>query len=111
MGSSSQSRAAAGFWVFRRPELCALQVVASSSQLKVPLRFAWDGIRYLPCDFKMDRDIEVIRSLADLERINDKPIGELWKTVADPFGRKNLERGEVRAQDAEAARRFARGQD
>jgi hypothetical protein len=36
-------------------------------------------LKHLYCDFKPERDTEVLRSIKNLERINDKPAAEFWK--------------------------------
>jgi Leucine-rich repeat (LRR) protein len=37
----------------------------------------------LHCDFKAERDQEVLRSIKSLETINDKPAAEFWKEVEE----------------------------
>jgi hypothetical protein len=39
-----------------------------------PLKALW-------CDFKPERDAEILRSLKTLEKINYKPAAEFWKDV------------------------------
>jgi hypothetical protein len=31
------------------------------------------------CDFKPERDADILRSIKTLEKINDKPAAEFWK--------------------------------
>jgi len=38
-------------------------------------------VKELWCDFKAERDTEILRSLKTLEKINDKPAQEFWKEV------------------------------
>ena len=38
-------------------------------------------LKELTCDFKPERDAELLRSLKTLEKINDKPVQEFWKEV------------------------------
>jgi hypothetical protein len=38
-------------------------------------------LKELFCDFKPERDTEVLRSIKTLETINGKPAGEFWKEV------------------------------
>jgi hypothetical protein len=38
-------------------------------------------VKVLGCDFKPDRDTEVLRSIKTLEFINGKPAAEFWKGV------------------------------
>ena len=33
------------------------------------------------CDFKPERDAEILRSIKTLEKINNKPAAEFWKEV------------------------------
>jgi hypothetical protein len=40
-------------------------------------------LKNLSCDFKAERDTEILRSIRTLEKINDKPAAEFWKDVAD----------------------------
>lgn len=35
-------------------------------------------LKHLWCDYQPERDVEVIRSLKDLEKINNKPVAEFW---------------------------------
>jgi hypothetical protein len=42
----------------------------------VPLREVW-------CDFKPERDAEVLHSFTTLETINNKPARDFWKEVGD----------------------------
>jgi hypothetical protein len=44
-----------------------------------PLKGMW--LKELFCDFQRERDAEVLRSLTNLERINDKPAADFWKEV------------------------------
>jgi hypothetical protein len=38
-------------------------------------------LKELSCDFKPERDTEILRSLKSLQRINGKPAAEFWKEV------------------------------
>jgi len=38
-------------------------------------------LKELGCDFKAERDVEILRSIKTLEKINDKPAKEFWKEV------------------------------
>ena len=38
-------------------------------------------VKYLNCDFKPERDTELLRSIKTLETINNKPVAEFWKEV------------------------------
>ena len=38
-------------------------------------------LKNLSCDFKPERDTELLRSIKTLETINDKPAAEFWKEV------------------------------
>ena len=38
-------------------------------------------LKELSCDFRRERDAEVLRSLTTLERTNDKPATDFWKEV------------------------------
>ena len=38
-------------------------------------------LKDLRCDFKPERDAEILRSIKTLETINDKPAEEFWKEV------------------------------
>jgi hypothetical protein len=38
-------------------------------------------LRALTCDFKMDRDAAILRSVKTLETINRIPVKEFWKRV------------------------------
>ena len=38
-------------------------------------------LKELRCDFKPERDAEILRSLKTLETINDKPAKEFWQEV------------------------------
>jgi hypothetical protein len=38
-------------------------------------------LKELHCDFKPERDAEILRSITTLERINDKPAREFWAEV------------------------------
>ena len=56
---------------------CAGTKVSDLSPLKgMPLK-------QLSCDFKPERDAEILRSIKTLETINDKPAAEFWKAVGD----------------------------
>jgi hypothetical protein len=54
---------------------CNMTLVSDLSPLKgMPLV----SIR---CDFKPERDAEILRSISTLELINDKPAKEFWKEI------------------------------
>ncbi len=38
-------------------------------------------LKELGCDFKPERDTEILRSIKTLETINGKPAAEFWKEV------------------------------
>jgi hypothetical protein len=38
-------------------------------------------LQELQCDFKPERDTEILRSIKTLEKINDKPVKQFWKEV------------------------------
>jgi hypothetical protein len=38
-------------------------------------------LKELRCDFKPERDADILRSIKTLEKINDKPAAEFWKAV------------------------------
>jgi hypothetical protein len=38
-------------------------------------------LQSLGCDFKPERDAEILRSIKTLEAINGKPAAEFWKDV------------------------------
>jgi len=40
-------------------------------------------LTHLGCDFKPDRDTEILRSIKSLEVINGKPAAEFWKEVEE----------------------------
>ena len=40
-------------------------------------------LKDLDCDFKPERDTELLRSIKTLETINGKPAAEFWKEVED----------------------------
>jgi hypothetical protein len=40
-------------------------------------------LKILGCDFKPERDAELLRSIKTLERINNKPAAEFWKQFPD----------------------------
>ena len=40
-------------------------------------------LKDLRCDFKPERDTEILRSIKTLETINDKPVAEFWKEVEE----------------------------
>src|SRR5206468_29121 len=47
-------------------------------------------LKTLRCDFKPERDTEIIRSIKTLETINDKPVAEFWREVGEKQKRKSL---------------------
>jgi hypothetical protein len=56
---------------------CRYTKVSDLSPLQgMPLKALW-------CDFKPERDSEVVRSIKTLEKINDKPPNQLWKEVEE----------------------------
>ena len=38
-------------------------------------------LKSLSCDFKPERDAEILRSVKSLESINGKPAADFWKAV------------------------------
>ena len=46
-----------------------------------PVAAARDAAQDLRCDFKPERDAEILRSIKTLETINGKPAAEFWKEV------------------------------
>jgi hypothetical protein len=38
-------------------------------------------LKVLRCDFRPERDAEIVRSLTTLQLINDKPAADFWKEV------------------------------
>jgi hypothetical protein len=38
-------------------------------------------LREIRCDFKFERDAEILRSIKTLETINQKPAAQFWKEV------------------------------
>jgi len=38
-------------------------------------------LKVLGCDFKAERDADILRSIKTLETINEKPAAEFWKDV------------------------------
>ena len=38
-------------------------------------------LKEIGCDFKPERDAELLRSLKTLETINGKPVAQFWKEV------------------------------
>jgi len=38
-------------------------------------------LKQLDCDFKLERDAKILRSIITLETINGKPAAEFWKDV------------------------------
>jgi hypothetical protein len=38
-------------------------------------------LKELQCDFKVERDTEILRSINTLEKINGKPAQDFWKEV------------------------------
>jgi hypothetical protein len=38
-------------------------------------------LRVITCDFKVERDTEILRPLPNLEKINGKDVKEFWKEV------------------------------
>src|SRR5260370_4345373 len=62
--------------------VCAGTKVADLSPLKgMPLK-------EVNCDFRPERDAEILRSIKTLEKINDKPAAQFWKELppAKPDG-------------------------
>jgi hypothetical protein len=54
---------------------CTRTRVTDLTPLKgIPLKSLW-------CDFKPERDIEILRSFQTLETINGKPAADFWKDV------------------------------
>jgi hypothetical protein len=41
-------------------------------------------LRDLRCDFKRERDAEILRAIKTLVQINSKPAQEFWKEVDKP---------------------------
>ena len=41
-------------------------------------------LKELGCDFKPERDAEILRSIKTLETINGKPAAEFWKEFEAP---------------------------
>jgi Leucine-rich repeat (LRR) protein len=47
-------------------------------------------LKLLSCDFKPERDTEILRSIKTLKTINRKPAAEFWKEVEEQEGKKPL---------------------
>jgi len=43
----------------------------------------------LKCDFKPERDADILRCVKTLEKINDKPAAQFWKEVDAKAANKN----------------------
>jgi hypothetical protein len=46
-------------------------------------------LKVINCDFKAERDTEILRSIKTLEKINDQPAAEFWKEVEQKKPGKN----------------------
>jgi uncharacterized membrane protein len=40
-------------------------------------------LKELTCDFRPERDAEILRSIKTLEKINHKPVAQFWKDVVE----------------------------
>ncbi len=45
-------------------------------------------LKWLHCDFRPERDADIVRSIKSLVTINDKPVDDFWKGLDDSSGPK-----------------------